>query len=178
MRADLLMSYFCLGVRAADRLKTIMQGGHHGQGALGRQTAPPLPGGRARDLGGAFVDSTGRRPSFSKTTCSTQHRPPGVTHTDFKKSSYKTRWISSPRNCLMFTLSAYLGDSLDSSRSFLNSSLASSNLLFFSLYSSFILVLTNCSNILRHTLKRIITREHTRNEISCFAHNRKQRGSR
>ena len=73
----------------------------------------------------------------------------------------------------MLTLSPYLGDSLDSSRSFLNSSLASSNLLFFSLYSSFILVLTNCSNILRHTQKRSITRLHIRSEISGFAHNRK-----
>ena len=44
MRADLLMSYFGLGVWAADRLKTIMQGGQNGQGALGQQTAPPLPG--------------------------------------------------------------------------------------------------------------------------------------
>lgn len=42
----------------------------------------------------------------------------------------------------------YLGDNLDSSRSFLNSSLANNNLFFFSLYSSLILVLTNCSNIL------------------------------
>lgn len=41
----------------------------------------------------------------------------------------------------------YLGDNLDSSRSFLNSSLANNNLFFFSLYSSLILVLTNCSNI-------------------------------
>lgn len=41
----------------------------------------------------------------------------------------------------------YLGDNLDSSRSFLNSSLANNSLFFFSLYSSLILVLTNCSNI-------------------------------
>lgn len=43
---------------------------------------------------------------------------------------------------------SYLGDNLDSSSSFLNSSLASSSLFFFSLYSSLIRVLTNCSNIL------------------------------
>lgn len=45
------------------------------------------------------------------------------------------------------SLNVVLGDSLDSSRSFLNSSLANNNLFFFSLYSSLILVLTNCSNI-------------------------------
>lgn len=63
----------------------------------------------------------------------------------------------------------YLGDTLDSSRSFLNSSLASSNLLFLSLYSSFILVLTNCSNILKHMHeKKTIIQLNVRNESYTF----------
>ena len=42
-------------------------------------------------LRGPFMNSTGRSPSFSKITCSTEHRSPDVTHTDFKKSSHKMR---------------------------------------------------------------------------------------
>lgn len=101
-------------------------------------------------------------------------RARGLTETGCKRPLTNAGKFPALEIAWCWFLSLYLGDTLDSSRSFLNSSLASSSLLFFSLYSSFILVLTNCSNILKHTHKKRITRLHIRNEILGLKHNTKE----